>query len=105
MTAISSIDSNLSELIANATNATNADLAVRSKVWNDKKLSAHHAIIPTDNMQVNVKKLRFFNNSMMFALVAEVPMPSSPLNIFLRLASVTNWCAFFIALKYGMIKN
>jgi DNA topoisomerase IA len=34
-----------------ATNATNADLAVRSKVWNDKKLSAHHAIIPTDNMQ------------------------------------------------------
>jgi hypothetical protein len=36
MTAISSIDSNLSELIANATNATNAtnaDLAVRSKVW------------------------------------------------------------------------
>jgi ssDNA-binding Zn-finger/Zn-ribbon topoisomerase 1 len=25
---------------------------------------------------------------MMFALVAEVPMPSSPLNIFLRLASV-----------------
>jgi DNA topoisomerase-3 len=32
MTAISSIDGNLSELIANATNATNADLAVRSKV-------------------------------------------------------------------------
>ncbi len=47
---------------------------------------------------LTVKKLRFFNNSMMFALVAEVPMPSSPLNIFLRLASVTNWCAFFIAL-------
>jgi hypothetical protein len=57
MTAISSIDSNLSELIANATNATNADLAVRSKVWNDKKLSAHHAIIPTDNMQVNVSDI------------------------------------------------
>ncbi|CAB5494393.1 DNA topoisomerase III (EC, partial [Bathymodiolus azoricus thioautotrophic gill symbiont] len=57
MTAISSIDSNLSELIANATNAANADLAVRSKVWNDKKLSAHHAIIPTDNMQVNVSEM------------------------------------------------
>jgi DNA topoisomerase IA len=35
----------------------NADLAVRSKVWNDKKLSAHHAIIPTDNMQVNVSEM------------------------------------------------
>ena len=44
MTAISSIDGNLSELIANATNATNADLAVRSKVWNDKKLSALHRL-------------------------------------------------------------
>ncbi len=54
MTAISSIDSSLSELIVNA---ANADLAVRSKVWNDKKLSAHHAIIPTDNMQVNVSEM------------------------------------------------
>lgn len=51
MTAISSIDSNMGKLIANA------DLAVRSKVWNDKKLSAHHAIIPTDNMQVNVSNM------------------------------------------------
>jgi hypothetical protein len=32
---------------------------------------------------------------MMFALVAEVPMPSSPLNIFLRLASVRSYIAQF----------
>jgi DNA topoisomerase IA len=41
MTAISNIDSNMDKLIVNA------DLTVQSKVWNDKKLSAHHAIIPT----------------------------------------------------------
>jgi DNA topoisomerase-3 len=48
MTAISNIDSNMGKLIVNA------DLTVQSKVWNDKKLSAHHAIIPTNNTQVNV---------------------------------------------------
>lgn len=26
---------------------TNADLTIRTKVWNDKKVEAHHAIIPT----------------------------------------------------------
>ena len=29
--------------------AQNADTSIRSRVWNDKKISAHHAIIPTRN--------------------------------------------------------
>ncbi len=31
------------------------DLSFKSPVWNDKKVTAHHGIIPTSNSQVNVK--------------------------------------------------
>lgn len=51
MGAISSIDSNMGNLIADA------DLTIRSRVWNDKKLGAHHAIIPTENRQVNLSNM------------------------------------------------
>ncbi len=40
----SAIENNCPEL---QTAINNADFALRSKVWNDKKVEAHHAIIPT----------------------------------------------------------
>jgi DNA topoisomerase-3 len=49
--AISSIDSDMGALI------THADLSSQSRVWNDKKLGAHHAIIPTENRQVNLSNM------------------------------------------------
>jgi DNA topoisomerase-3 len=51
MSAISSIDSDMGKLIAQA------DLTIQSRVWNDKKLGAHHAIIPTENRQVNLSNM------------------------------------------------
>ena len=51
MSAISRIDSDMGKLIAQA------DLTIRSRVWNDKKLGAHHAIIPTENRQVNLSNM------------------------------------------------
>jgi DNA topoisomerase-3 len=49
--AISRIDSDMGTLIAQA------DLTKQSRVWNDKKLGAHHAIIPTENRQVNLSNM------------------------------------------------
>jgi len=34
----------------------NADFSIKSKVWNDKKISAHHAIIPTKT-KANISKM------------------------------------------------
>jgi DNA topoisomerase-3 len=35
----------------------NADLTITSKVWNDKKVTAHHGIIPTNNASVNIDNM------------------------------------------------
>ena len=51
MSAIQSIDSSMKGLISNA------DLTIKSKVWNDKKLGAHHGIIPTGNDKVDVSRM------------------------------------------------
>ena len=51
MNAIQTIDSDMTELVAKA------DAGIQSKVWNDKKLSAHHAIIPTSNTKVEVSRM------------------------------------------------
>ncbi|SCC06640.1 DNA topoisomerase III [Gilliamella intestini] len=54
----SAIENNCPEL---QTAINNADYTLRTKVWNDKKVEAHHAIIPTlrkvkmDNLSVNEK--------------------------------------------------
>ncbi|WP_022940269.1 DNA topoisomerase III [Psychromonas hadalis] len=32
--------------------ATNADLTIKGRAWNDKKIDAHHAIIPTDSRKL-----------------------------------------------------
>ncbi len=58
MSSISSINSDIGKLIANA------DLTIQSKVWNDKKLSAHHGIIPTENAQVNVSDMTTEENKL-----------------------------------------
>lgn len=34
--------------------AKNADITIRSNVWNDKKITAHHAIIPTEKSPKNI---------------------------------------------------
>ncbi len=34
------------------------DLSFKSSIWNDKKISAHHAIIPTLNQQVDIGKMK-----------------------------------------------
>ena len=51
MNAIQAIDSDMTELVAKA------DTSIQSKVWNDEKLSAHHAIIPTSNTKVDVSRM------------------------------------------------
>jgi DNA topoisomerase-3 len=35
----------------------NADLDITSKVWNNKKVTAHHGIIPTNNSSVNIDNM------------------------------------------------
>jgi DNA topoisomerase-3 len=51
MRAVQGVDNDLGKLISNA------DLSLKSKVWNDKKLNAHHAIIPTANNSVDVSNM------------------------------------------------
>jgi len=45
----------------------NADLTIKSKVWNDKKISAHHAIIPTMK-KTNIAKMSK-NEKLAYALI------------------------------------
>lgn len=42
--------------------AKNADTAIRSYVWNDKKITAHHAIIPTEKSPNNINLNSFEKN-------------------------------------------
>lgn len=51
MAVILKVDSSLENVIQNA------DLSIKSKVWNNKKLSAHHAIIPTFSTNIDVSKM------------------------------------------------
>ena len=57
--ALAKNDASLSELIAQA------DKKQRSRVWNDKKITAHHAIIPTQATpgisRLNTKELNIYN--------------------------------------------
>ena len=52
---------NFSELVRNA------DMSIHSKAWNDKKIIAHHAIIPTrikaDFAKLNAVEQNFFKNA------------------------------------------
>lgn len=34
-----------------------SDLSIKSKIWNDKKITAHHAIIPTLNNKVSIESM------------------------------------------------
>ncbi|MCI2284786.1 DNA topoisomerase III [Colwellia sp. MSW7] len=42
--------------------AKNADASIRSHVWNDKKITAHHAIIPTEKSPNNINLNSFEKN-------------------------------------------
>ncbi len=42
--------------------AQKADLKIKSKAWNDKKVSAHHAIIPTEKSAQNINLNSFEKN-------------------------------------------
>tara|TARA_R110001583_G_scaffold1152_13_gene9579 strand:+ start:1877 stop:3823 length:1947 start_codon:yes stop_codon:yes gene_type:complete len=42
--------------------AKNADNTIQSKVWNDKKITAHHAIIPTEKSPNNINLNSFEKN-------------------------------------------
>lgn len=42
--------------------AKNADITIRSHVWNDKKITAHHAIIPTEKSPKNINLNSFEKN-------------------------------------------
>jgi DNA topoisomerase-3 len=46
-----------SRLPAFALGVASADVALRSKAWNDKKVTAHHAIIPTPNVGSSASQL------------------------------------------------
>ena len=45
-----------------ALSAKNADSKIKSKAWNDKKVSAHHAIIPTEKSPKNINLNGFEQN-------------------------------------------
>ena len=42
--------------------AKNADRSIKSKAWNDKKITAHHAIIPTEKSSSNITLNSFEKN-------------------------------------------
>jgi DNA topoisomerase-3 len=48
LSVLSTIDPDVSELI------TQCDPSFKSSAWNDKKVTAHHGIIPTNNAKVNL---------------------------------------------------
>jgi len=45
-----------------STQAKNADNSIKSKAWNDKKITAHHAIIPTEKSPDNINLNPFEKN-------------------------------------------
>lgn len=45
-----------------AQQAKNADINIRSKAWNDKKITAHHAIVPTEKSPNNIPLNPFEKN-------------------------------------------
>ncbi|NMP31727.1 DNA topoisomerase III [Thalassotalea sp. M1531] len=42
--------------------AKDADISIKSKAWNDKKISAHHAIVPTEKPANNISLNNFEKN-------------------------------------------
>ncbi len=45
-----------------AQQAINADKSIKSKAWNDKKITAHHAIVPTEKSPNNIQLNSFEKN-------------------------------------------
>ncbi|WP_196592504.1 DNA topoisomerase 3 [Pectinatus sottacetonis] len=57
------------------------DFTIRSRAWNDKKISAHHAIIPTQ-VKVNLAKLPIMEKNIYFLIAQSYIAQFYPLHIF-----------------------
>lgn len=62
-----------------------ADSSTRSKAWNDKKISAHHAIIPT-TMPVDFSQLDLTKKNLYFMVAQAYVAQFLPVHIFLSTA-------------------
>lgn len=61
--------------------AKNADPAIKSRCWNDKKISAHHAIIPT-SVKVVVEKLPLVERNIYFLIAQAFLAQFYPLHVY-----------------------
>lgn len=58
LSEVKDVMSVIQNINADMTNIVNTvDFSIKSKAWNDKKLSAHHAIIPTANTQIDASRM------------------------------------------------
>lgn len=63
------IDTLASAGLAFSEQAKKADISIRSKAWNDKKITAHHAIVPTEKSPKNSRLNSFEKN--IYALIVQ----------------------------------
>ena len=61
--------------------AEGADPAIKSRCWNDKKISAHHAIIPT-SVKVSVEKLQLAEKNIYFLIAQAYIAQFHPLHVY-----------------------
>lgn len=61
--------------------ASNADLKIKSRAWNDKKITAHHAIIPT-RVKVNLATLSQVEQNIYFLIAQAYIAQFYPLHIY-----------------------
>lgn len=61
--------------------ASNSDLKIKSRAWNDKKITAHHAIIPT-RIKVNLNSLSAVERNLYFLIAQAYIAQFYPLYIY-----------------------
>ena len=61
--------------------ASNSDLKIKSRAWNDKKITAHHAIIPT-RIKVNLNSLSAVERNLYFLIAQAYIAQFYPLHIY-----------------------
>ena len=66
--------------------AKNADSSIKSKVWNDKKITAHHAIIPTEKVPtgktLNSLNLNSFEKNIYLLIVRQYLLQFYPVHLY-----------------------
>ncbi len=69
-----------------AQSAENADVSIKSKAWNDKKVTAHHAIIPTEKVPTEKSgktvNLNPFEKNIYLLIVRQYLVQFYPVHIF-----------------------